>query len=361
MNKPELMKHWLAGNAVVAFAGAVLMVRYSQLPHGSYELTSNVTIAALLQVSSVVLAVLLFTLSFCLVAAYFVNPLRSRAIRAIPGFSPILGLAASITFAVSWITAYVEVRQDELWQPVMLWGGFGMFLFISFTVTRRLLIGMRRQLCELWQRTNRSNPTNNTPSDNPNVSTSTTSTRQYPPRRTEAYIMSIKNRLVEHRSLLRLIRPTSIDGIMYFLASLAAYVAIISVLFWFVMYFTNIPNVSISGSPFTLAQVMAIFGGFGVAGGFSNYGDCRLRRELRLVGALHLLSALGFGLLGMISPMSIEAAALDISWSVPVFAILISASLIVALGGFSVGTMLWVGMLPKIVRFQSNANGDGDS
>ena len=361
MKKLELKKHWLAGHAVVAFAGAVLMVRYSQLPHGSYELTSNMTIAAFLLVSSVVLAVFLFILSFCLVAAYFASPLRSWAIREIPCFSPILGLAASFTFAVSWITAYVEVRQDQLWQPVMLWGGFGMFLFVSYTVTHRPLTNMFRNLCELWPRNNRSNPKNNTPSNNRDESTSTTPTTQSPPRRHEIYIMSIKNRLVEHGSLLRLIRPTSIVGIMYFLAALAAYVAIIGVLFWFVVYFTNIPNVSISGSPFTLAQVMAIFGGFGVAGGFSNYGDCGLRRELRLVGALHLLSALGFSLLGMISPIAIEAVAWGQSWTVPAFALLIGTALIVALGGFSVGTMLWVGMLPKIVRFQSNANGDGDS
>ena len=77
------------------------------------------------------------------------------------------------------------------------------------------------------------------------------------------------------------------------------------VVFWFLTFIGD-PLEEIhyaSGSPFTLAQVMAIFGAFGLAGGFSSYGDDALRLNLRRVGVVYLFSALGFAIFGMIFPI----------------------------------------------------------
>ena len=57
-----------------------------------------------------------------------------------------------------------------------------------------------------------------------------------------------------------------------------------------------------TGSPFTLAQVMAIFGAFGMVASFSDRVEQRLRRSMCWVAVCHFLAALSFCLLGLILP-----------------------------------------------------------
>ena len=57
-----------------------------------------------------------------------------------------------------------------------------------------------------------------------------------------------------------------------------------------------------SGSPFTLAQVMAIFGAFGLAAGFSDRVERKLKQDMRRVAICHFVSALCFCLLGLLLP-----------------------------------------------------------
>ena len=78
--------------------------------------------------------------------------------------------------------------------------------------------------------------------------------------------------------------------------------AIPAVFLWFLSFLGAKDNPLASGTPFTLAQVMAIFGGFGLVAGFSDRVACDLRRPLRRMATLFLLSALHFCLMGMLLP-----------------------------------------------------------
>ena len=110
-------------------------------------------------------------------------------------------------------------------------------------------------------------------------------------------------------SLQATLRRFARDVIIMVSALTVGVVALLAVFFWFLQFLGD-PEQTASyanGSPFTLAQVMAIFGAFGIAGGFSAYGSSDLRSSLRLVGVFYVLSALGFSLLGMMLPILLSA------------------------------------------------------
>ena len=127
----------------------------------------------------------------------------------------------------------------------------------------------------------------------------------------------------------------------------AGFAAVSAVFLWLVAYASNNDQTDVGGPLFTLAQVMAIFGGFGVAAGFSGNLKCGLKNQLRRVGALHLVSALGFSLLGMTLPISNDEKV----WSD--YGILLNimnnTALIIAMTGFAIGTILWVSQLHKLL------------
>ena len=150
-----------------------------------------------------------------------------------------------------------------------------------------------------------------------------------------------------------------IDSVMSFLGVAIGVVAGYAVGFWLIAYLPDPDHPYIGGSLFTLAQVMAIFGAFGFAAGFSKYGNPGLRTQLRRVGALHILSALGFSLLGMIFPVSTHEA----MWREhgDVLGVLNGIALAMAILGFSLGTTLWVSQFHRLLGIESAGDTGRDS
>ena len=136
------------------------------------------------------------------------------------------------------------------------------------------------------------------------------------------------------------------------LAALASVVTAGAIAFWVSVFLVSPDHPYIGGSVFTLAQVMAIFGAFGVAAAFSSYHDCELKLQLRRAGVLHLVSALGFTLWGLIFPISTY----ENVWAryENTLLILNGGAIFMGMVGFSWGTMMWVGQLPKLLALGSN-------
>lgn len=136
------------------------------------------------------------------------------------------------------------------------------------------------------------------------------------------------------------------------LAALASVVTAGAIAFWISVFLVSPDHPYIDGSVFTLAQVMAIFGAFGVAAAFSNHHDCELKLQLRRAGVLHLVSALGFTLWGLIFPISTY----ENIWTryESILLVLNSGAIFIGMMGFSWGTMMWVGQLPKLLELGSN-------
>lgn len=130
---------------------------------------------------------------------------------------------------------------------------------------------------------------------------------------------------------------------------------------WLLAYLPDPSHPYIGGSPFTLAQVAAIFGGLGLAAGFSDRVSGGLRLTLRLTGVLYLVSALGFSLFGMILPLSAD----DALWKNfgHVLEKMHFAFLLMAMGGFSLGTIIWVSSIHRLLGFHATPSRteDGDN
>ncbi len=103
-----------------------------------------------------------------------------------------------------------------------------------------------------------------------------------------------------------------------------------------------------TGSPFTLAQVMAIFGAFGLAAGFSDRVEQKLRRDMRRVAIWHFVSAFCFCLLGLLLPAIPYAEEGTAAYWI------IVAGILAAIGGaavsFTCGTADWVSNIPRILK-----------
>ena len=134
--------------------------------------------------------------------------------------------------------------------------------------------------------------------------------------------------------------------------------AIPAVFLWFLSFLGAKENPLASGTPFTLAQVMAIFGGFGLVAGFSDNVACDLRHSLRLMATLFLLSALCFCLMGMLLPALAVAEGGTASTYLLVGAVL--GTIAVSSVSFCLGTFMWAdqlgGLINKTKKYRAPKN-----
>ena len=125
------------------------------------------------------------------------------------------------------------------------------------------------------------------------------------------------------------------------LAFLVGLVTLFSLYIWLSEFSGGQENPFVFGTPFTLAQVAAIFGGLGLIAGFAGHRDSQLQRKMRLIGNLYLFSALGFTLFGLMLPIEnwIRQGDLDVD---PLIGWIVTAELLVAIVAFVAGTFIWI-------------------
>ena len=148
--------------------------------------------------------------------------------------------------------------------------------------------------------------------------------------------------------LLRTRRADQVVGsalaILVFVIGALAYPAAV---FWILAFLAGNENPYAIGTPFTLAQVMAIFGAFGLAGGFSSHGTSDLRRGLRLMATLYLISALCFCMIGMLLPV---VTTMDTGFSSNALTAFVLLVIAVAATGFNTGTWVWACIIVELLH-----------
>lgn len=134
MTKAELRQDWLAGNAVVAFAGALLVAQQWQSTDAVYNLPFNLTISAIPDTGSFIVAAFLFISSFLLALASVVPPkwVPCWVIQVVSTITPTLGFFAWFVFLSGWITTVIKLPDNQWWTYVFAWGGFVMVLFLLY-------------------------------------------------------------------------------------------------------------------------------------------------------------------------------------------------------------------------------------
>ena len=152
----------------------------------------------------------------------------------------------------------------------------------------------------------------------------------------------------------------SVDTFMVIIASVSSLGVLYGASLWVILYLQDPNRPYIGGSLFTMAQVVTIFGGFSFAAAFSERVNADARYVLRYVGSLHLISALGFVLLGVLFPL----VTVDAVWSHSAGYVLQGIFLLsfcMALGGFAIGTFLWVSHIHRIASYQGASGPDGNA
>ena len=152
----------------------------------------------------------------------------------------------------------------------------------------------------------------------------------------------------------------SIDTLMVIIASISSLGVLYGACLWVILYLQDPDRPYIGGSLFTMAQVVTIFGGFSFAAAFSERVNADARNMLRYVGALHLISALGFVLLGMLFPLATVNAVWSHSGGYVLQGIFLIA-FCMALGGFAFGTFLWVGRIHRIASYEGASGQERDA
>ncbi len=117
-----------------------------------------------------------------------------------------------------------------------------------------------------------------------------------------------------------------------------------------------VENTYVSRSPFTLAQVMAIFGAFGLAAGFSDRVEGKLKSSMRSVAILHFVSALCFCLLGLLLPVIPFLKEGTVAfWIV---AVSVTMTILGSALSFSWGTIEWLSNISRILGNDENEERD---
>ena len=93
---------------------------------------------------------------------------------------------------------------------------------------------------------------------------------------------------------------------------------------------------------------MAIFGAFGLAAGFSDRVEQKLRRDMRRVAIFHFVSAFCFCLLGLLLPAIPYAEEGTARYWIIVAAVL--AAIGAAAVSFTCGTADWISNIPRILK-----------
>ncbi len=140
MNKSRLSaleEELLAGNATVAFVGALLWAQSWKPSDGIYELPfTNLTIPAFHDAVYLAIGTLLFVLSIAFAVASVMPPIRSRAIRASRPFSGLLASFVWIAFTLGLLGAMAELPSDRWWTTALFLGGLTLVIFLGYRLIR---------------------------------------------------------------------------------------------------------------------------------------------------------------------------------------------------------------------------------
>ena len=386
----EMKEDRLANFAVTAFLGSLLMGQAWGMWEGS-ERTTNLLMFTVPDYSGLVILALLggfFVLALFLTAASMVTPLQRWGLPTTFSVAPIMLPIVWVSFTFSWLSSTLELPDDQWWTPVLFVGGFGMFLFIGFRRTLASLFGFLHQRVRTiagYGPVGASNP--DCANDGEACRPHEQATLLERMRKLRGHLRLTKSGslwvslLVFARNQLKNFGSSTarmwshfggllakargnhtwaiLDYVMSALGAAMGTVAGYAVGFWLIPYLVDPDHPYVGGSLFTLAQVVAIFGAFGVAAGFSNYVEFRLRNTLRAAGALHIMSALGFTLLGMMLPVSTSEA----MWTDhgDVLTVLNFVALAMAIMGFWFGTTLWVSRFHRLLGIGRPGDAGGDS
>ena len=157
----------LANTAVVAFLGSLLMGQAWGMWEGSQR-TSKLLLFTVPDYSGLVIFTLmagLFILSLFLATASMVTPFQRWGLIATRWVAPVMLPILLASFILSWLSSTLELPHDQWWAPVLIIGGFVMFIFIGF---RSMLTSFCRFVLQRVRKNTRTKPVDDAEANGPN-------------------------------------------------------------------------------------------------------------------------------------------------------------------------------------------------
>ena len=130
MNPENLKSDWIANNAVVAFVGALLLGTALQSPNDHLTIFNRFEIPHAPDFVIVGFILALCALSVFLASASVIKRLQPWAFKISPTVQPYLDLFLLVAFLLGFLTNATKLPYDQWWAYVLLFGGFGFFLFL---------------------------------------------------------------------------------------------------------------------------------------------------------------------------------------------------------------------------------------
>ena len=130
----EMKEDWLAGNAVVAFVGALLLGQAWEVSEGTVQLFRILTVPSYTGLVLLTFIACLFCLSLALALASLVTPLQSWALSTTRSYSTVLWWVVFLSFFLSVGYAFSALPPNQWWSPALRLGGVGMLFFILFRI-----------------------------------------------------------------------------------------------------------------------------------------------------------------------------------------------------------------------------------
>ena len=180
MNKAKLVEmkeDKLANTAIVAFLGSLLMGQAWGIWEDA-ERTTKLLMFTVPDYSGLVIftfMTILFVLSIFLATASMLASLRHWGLAVADWVKPTMIPVLLTSFVLSWLSSTLELPHGQWWVPVLLFGGFVMFIFIGF---RSILDTLRRFVLPIVGRNAESKKIHDTELDDLNNSETSRTTGQ---------------------------------------------------------------------------------------------------------------------------------------------------------------------------------------
>ena len=138
MTSAEYKEEWLFSNALVAFAGALMLTQQWQVSGGaiSFYFFEVPEVAGF---SIFLIIAVFFALSFFLAVASVIPVIRNLALRIGKKVSFALDFVVWVGFILSWASAISQLSLDQWWAELLVWGGLALIVFMLVKMVLRLV------------------------------------------------------------------------------------------------------------------------------------------------------------------------------------------------------------------------------
>ena len=138
MTSAECKEEWLFSNALVAFAGALMLTQQWQVSGGAisfyfFEVPEFAGFAIFLIIAA------FFALSLFLAVASVIPLLRNVALLIGKKMSFALDFIVWVGFILSWASSISQLDLALWWAELLLWGGLALIIFMLVKMILRLV------------------------------------------------------------------------------------------------------------------------------------------------------------------------------------------------------------------------------